>query len=199
MLRWLALVVALGACSYKLELPRCKVTCMGPADCPADSTCRNGFCQQGSNDECATGTGGATGGTVGTGGVTATGGSTGTGGAPATGGAPGTGGAPATGGAPGTGGSPPPPPPDAAMPPPMPDAAPSAGCAGGCGMGTICCMAPWGCAGFCIPDCRPTGTCQANDVCNMMTGLCQPDCRKTNGNCPPGSGLTCNTTNGVCR
>jgi hypothetical protein len=65
-------------------------------------------------------------------------------------------------------------------------------------MGTICCMAPWGCAGMCIPDCRPSGMCGQNDVCNTTTGLCQPDCRRTGGNCPMGSGLVCNTTNGLC-
>jgi len=188
--RGLALLAlaAMVACSYSLELPACKVSCSGPADCPSDSTCRSGFCQRGSLDQCA----GSTGGSAGADAAASTGGAPGTGGASVnTGGATmNTGGAPAsTGGAPGTGGGPMPPPPDSG--------APSA--CGQCGMGTICCMPPWGCQGMCIPDCRPTGMCQGNDVCNTVTGLCQPDCRRLNNNCPPGSGLTCNTSNGVCR
>jgi hypothetical protein len=214
MLRWLALLAGLAvACSYSLDLPHCKVTCGGPADCPSNSTCRSGFCQRGAVDECvpdaattstggAMGTGGATGGSPGTGG--ATGGSPGTGGVMSTGGAPGTGGVMSTGGAPGTGG---------VMGtggltgtggvmgtggmPARSDGGASA-CGTGCGAGTICCMPPWMCAGMCIPDCRPSGTCMMNDVCDTISGFCQPDCRKMGNNCPPGSGLTCNAS-GLCR
>jgi hypothetical protein len=48
-------------------------------------------------------------------------------------------------------------------------------CPMACTQGTVCCPAPYGCAGSCVVDCRPMPLgCMNNDVCNTETGVCVP-------------------------
>lgn len=44
---------------------------------------------------------------------------------------------------------------------------------GACAAGYVCCVAPLGCAGSCVPDCRG-GVCPSGLTCNETTGVCQP-------------------------
>src|SRR5687767_535222 len=45
---------------------------------------------------------------------------------------------------------------------------------GGCPDNQVCCEAPLGCAGKCVPDCRLGGGCPANLACDGASGVCKP-------------------------
>ena len=48
------------------------------------------------------------------------------------------------------------------------------GACGTCSQGMVCCEAPLGCAGQCVPDCRNGGSCPNGLSCNQSTGVCSP-------------------------
>lgn len=48
------------------------------------------------------------------------------------------------------------------------------GSCGTCAQGMVCCAAPLGCAGQCVPDCRLGGSCPNGLSCDQSTGVCSP-------------------------
>ena len=69
-----------------------------------------------------------------------------------------------------------PPPHDGGPLPPLDGGMPSCGAGGACpGTGLVCCVAPLGCAGVCVPDCRVSGNSCPPFAPNCgASGLCSP-------------------------